>query len=100
VVKRHHGNDRVNFAQICHLLDAFADKARMSWSGRVHSDRVESLLPQAVNQPAIAATDIENPGARWLPGSDNLVEVLPPSRIGHTPEPYPPRSRTDTWHSR
>jgi hypothetical protein len=58
-------------------------------SGRVHSDRVESELSQAVNQPAIATTDIENPGARWLQGSDNLVEVLPPSRIGHTPEPYP-----------
>ena len=61
----------------------------MSWSDRVHSDRVESELSQAVDKPAIATTNIENPGARWLQGNDNLVEVLPPSRIGHTPEPYP-----------
>ena len=61
----------------------------MSGSGRVHTERVESELSQAVYQPAIAAPEIENPGACWLQGSDNLVEVLPPSRIGHTPEPYP-----------
>ena len=64
MVERHHGDDRVKFAQTCHLLDAFADQARMSRSGRVHSERVESQLSQAVNQPAIATTDIENPGAR------------------------------------
>ena len=80
VVERHHGNDRVKLARIRHLLDAFPDQARMSWSCRVHSQRVESELSQAVNQPAIATTDIENPGVRWLPGSDDRVEILPPPR--------------------
>ncbi len=47
----------------------------------------------------IATPEIENLGACWLQGSHNQVEVLPPSRISHAPEPYPYRSRTDTWHS-
>jgi hypothetical protein len=89
VVERHRGNDRVKSAQIRHLVDSLANQTQMTRSGWIQSQRVESELSKAVNEPAIATTDIEDPGARRQPGSDYLVEVLPSPRIGHTPERIP-----------
>ena len=56
--------------------------------GRIHSEHLEAKLGQAVNQAAVATSDIEDARTRWDRRREDSVEVLPSPRISHTPETY------------
>src|SRR5690349_16638511 len=71
------------------MLGGLPDKARVSRGGRVHAKRVKAKLPQAVDQAAISAPDVENPRTRGERRGDGRVKVLPPPGAGHGPRPYP-----------
>jgi len=89
MVKRHHGDHRVKAAQAWGLLDKPADQAGVNWSAWVNAQRLEAKRRQPADQRAVAASNIEDAGTRGHLGGDHRVEIRPPSRIGHEPEPIP-----------
>jgi hypothetical protein len=42
------------------MLGGLPDKARVSRGGRVHPKRIKAKLPEAVDQAAITAPDVED----------------------------------------
>jgi hypothetical protein len=71
------------------MLGGLPDKARVSRGGRVHAKRVKAKLPEAVDQSAIAAPDVEDrePGGRAAatPASKSFHHWEPVMGQDHTP---------------
>src|SRR5580704_17754464 len=63
----------------------------MSGSGRIHAESVKAKFSQAVNQSAVTTPNVKDARAYGKHRRDGRVEVLPPPRVGHRPEPYPGR---------
>src|ERR1700733_12414114 len=61
----------------------------MSGSGRIHAESVKAKFFQAGNQSAVTTPDVKDARACGKRRRDGRVEVLPPPRAGHRPEPYP-----------
>ena len=88
MVQRHDGGNCVKLTQQSRVLNTHRDQARVRRCGRIHSEHVEAKLSQAVNQAAVATSDIEDARTRRDRRRKDSVEVLPPPRISHTPETY------------
>src|ERR1700722_14158954 len=61
----------------------------MSGSGRIHAESVEAKFNQSVNQSAVTTPNVKDARACGKRTRDGRVELLPPLRAGHRPEPYP-----------
>src|SRR5580704_10529514 len=91
MVQRHDGGNCVKLTQQSRVLNTHRDQARVRRCGRIHSEHVEAKPGQAVNQAAVATSDIEDARTHRDRRREDSVEVLPPPRISHTPETYPSR---------
>lgn len=65
------------------MLDPGLDQTRMRGRARIHSEGVKAKLGEPLDQPAIAAADVQDPRPVSDHRRDNPVEVLPPSVRGH-----------------
>lgn len=87
-MKHHDGDDSIKCAKPSNMLGRFPDQARLSGSGRIDAQRVETKFSQTVNQAAVATPNVEDSRARGKRRRDGRVEVFPPTGVGHRPEPY------------
>ena len=88
MVQRHDGGNCVKLTFQLRVLNTHRDQALVRRCGRIHSERVEAKLGQAVNQSAVATSDVQHARTCRDRRRKDSVEVLPPPRSSHTPETY------------
>ena len=83
VVERHHGADGVEPADRVDVFDTSLNQARVRRRLGVDADGVETPRRQALDEPTVAAADVEHSGARSDGVRDDLVEAAPPAIVAN-----------------
>jgi hypothetical protein len=83
MVQRHDGADDVEPADRPELLDPLPDQPRALRRLWIDTDSVEAARRQALDEPAVAAADVEHPGAGGDGIDDDRVEAAPPAIVAH-----------------
>ncbi len=65
------------------MLDAFLDQSRVARGVGVYAEGVVAESAQTVDQPTVAAADVEDARARGQRRGDDHVELSPPSSVRH-----------------